>query len=125
MCLLTDPEPAEVLQRFYRQVRPWGFWKPVLAQCRRQDPRFQPNRGFRRDLFNLALGLVWQTAMVAAPIYLVIQHWRQFWTATAIFAATSVLLKFTWYDPLGHGDGYLPDAEAPQPLPATATTHGS
>jgi Na+/proline symporter len=106
-CLFTRPEPDEVLEGFYRNVRPWGFWRPVLEKCRRRNPAFQPNRGFRQDLFNLAIGLVWQTAMVAAPIYLVIQHWRQFWVSSAIFLATSCVLKYTWYDTLAKGDGYL------------------
>ncbi len=110
VCLLTKPEPDEVLQGFYRTVRPWGWWEPVLAKCRGRNPGFQPNRLFRRDLFNLLAGLVWQTAMVAAPIYLVIQHWRQFALSTAVFALTSLMLKFTWYDQLGGHDGYLPDA---------------
>jgi Na+/proline symporter len=110
VCLLTKPEPDEVLESFYRNVRPWGFWRPVLAKCRSRNPSFQPNRGFRRDAFNLLAGLVWQTAMVAAPIYLVIQHWPQFALSTAVFAATSLILKFTWYDKLGRTDGYLPDA---------------
>jgi len=114
VCLLTKPEPDEVLESFYRNVRPWGLWRPVLARCRSRNPEFQPNRDFRRDAFNILIGLVWQTAMVAAPIYLVIQHWRQFAVSTAVFAATSLILKFTWYDRLGHSDGYLPDARAPR-----------
>jgi Na+/proline symporter len=109
VCLLTPPEPVEVLAGFYRTVRPWGWWGPVLARCRRESPGFQPNPDLARDGFNVAVGLVWQTAMVAAPIYLVIQHWRQFWLAAAVFAATSAILKFTWYDRLGTGDGYLAD----------------
>jgi solute:Na+ symporter, SSS family len=112
VCLFTRPETDEVLEGFYRNVRPWGLWRPVLDKCRRRNPAFQPNRGFRRDLFNLAVGLVWQTAMVAAPIYLVIQHWRQFWVALAIFVATSAVLKYTWYDTLAKGDGYLSDEVA-------------
>jgi Na+/proline symporter len=107
VCLLTEPEPGEVLEGFYRTVRPWGFWGPVLARCRSRNPAFQPNRDFRRDAFNILVGLVWQTAMVAAPIYLVIQHWRQLAISTAVFAATSAILKFTWYDKLGRADGYL------------------
>ena len=42
--LLSDPEPDEVLVRFYRQVRPWGFWGPVLAKVRAEDPSFHENR---------------------------------------------------------------------------------
>ena len=42
--LLSAPEPDHVLVRFYKQVRPWGFWGPVLAKVRAEDPAFQPNR---------------------------------------------------------------------------------
>jgi Na+/proline symporter len=107
VCLLNPPEPAEVLARFYRNVRPWGCWGPVWKLCRAQDPAFRKNEDCKRDCFNLAVGLVWQTAMVAAPIYLVIQHWPQFVLSLGVFAATSAILKFTWYDRLGPGDMYL------------------
>lgn len=30
--LLTDPDPAEALDRFYARVRPWGCWGPVAAR---------------------------------------------------------------------------------------------
>jgi Na+/proline symporter len=107
VCLLTKPEPDEVLKSFYRNVRPWGFWGPILAKCCADDPGFQKNRDFKRDVFNLAVGLVWQTAMVAAPIFFVIQHWTQLAISLVVFAATSLVLKFTWYDKLGPGEMYL------------------
>jgi solute:Na+ symporter, SSS family len=106
-CWLTKPEPDEVLKSFYRNVRPWGFWDPIYEKCRLEDPGFQRNQDFRRDMFNIAVGLVWQTAMVAAPIYLVIQHWREFTLSMAVFIVTSIILKFTWYDKLGPGEMYL------------------
>ncbi len=107
VCLLTPPEPRKVLDSFYRCVRPWGFWRPVYEQCRASDAGFEPNRDFRRDCFNIAVGLAWQTAMVTAPIYLVIQHWKEFTISLAVFGFTSVILKFTWYDRLGPGEMYL------------------
>ncbi len=115
VCLVTEPEDAEVLKSFYRTVRPWGFWGPVFQQCRAEDPQFQKNRDFRRDMFNIAVGLVWQTSLVTSPIYLVIQHWKEMWISIAVCVATSLILKFTWYDKLGPGEMYLveqPEAEA-------------
>lgn len=106
-CLWTRPEPDEVLMKFYRSVRPWGWWGPVLARCRETTPRLEPNRDFRRDVFNLAVGLVWQTSMVALPIYLVLQQWGRVTLCVVLFLATSAILKFTWYDRLSSGDGYL------------------
>jgi Na+/proline symporter len=107
-CLLTRPEPDAVLMEFYRTVRPWGFWKPVLAKCRAETPGLQPNRNCVRDAFNVCIGIAWQMAMVAVPVYLVLQQWWRFVLALAVLAAISLVLKFTWYDRLGKGDGYLP-----------------
>ena len=107
VCLLTAPESDTVLKSFYSSVRPWGAWGPVCEKCRADHPGFQPNRDFPRDLFNIAVGLVWQTSLVTSPIYLVIQHWKEMWISLAVCAATSLILKFTWYDKLGPGEMYL------------------
>lgn len=113
VCLLTRAEPTDVLVRFYRTVRPWGWWKPIAEACRAQSPGFEPNRDLRRDAFNLAVGLVWQTSMVALPIYLVIQQWPRLWLSLGILVATSLILKFTWYDHLGPGEMYLEPSAPP------------
>jgi hypothetical protein len=107
VCLATRPESDAVLMSFYRNVRPWGFWEPVFRKCRAADPTFQKNQDFSRDMWNLSVGMVWQTSLVTAPIYLAIQHWQEMWISAAVFAVTSVILKFTWYDRLGPGEMYL------------------
>ncbi len=106
-CVLTKPESDAVLKRFYLDVRPWGLWGPILEKCQQDDPTIQKNSDFSRDMFNVAIGLIWQTVLVTVPIYLVIQHWRQMWISTAIFVVTSVILKFSWYDRLGPGQMYM------------------
>lgn len=108
VCLATAPEPDDVLKSFYRTVRPWGFWKPILEKCRAETPDLQPNRDCARDWFNVLLGTAWQIAMIAAPIYLVLRQWERFGLALGAFALGAVILKFTWYDKLGRGEGYLP-----------------
>jgi len=107
VCLLTQPEDDKVLMSFYRGVRPWGFWQPIYEKCRAEDPDFQKNQDFWRDWFNIVVGLVWQTGLVTAPIYLVIQHWTEMWISVAVIVVTSSILKFTWYDYLGPGEMYL------------------
>ncbi|MGQ9590581.1 MAG: sodium:solute symporter family transporter [Planctomycetota bacterium] len=108
-CLLTAPEDGPVTERFYRTVRPWGFWKPVYERCRAATPGFERNRDFPRDAFNVAVGIAWQIAMVALPIYVVIEEWTKALVSLAVFAGTSAVLKFTWYDRLGPGEMYLDD----------------
>ena len=100
VCLLTKPEEDAVLKRFYRTVRPWGFWQPIYEKCRAEDPSIQPNRDFWRDWFNIIVGIVWELAMVAAPIFLVIQQYSRALICGAVFVVTSAILKFTWYDNL-------------------------
>jgi Na+/proline symporter len=110
--LLTPAEDDKVLMSFYRQVRPWGFWGPILAKVRAVDPGFHPNHDFWRDMFNIALGICWQTSLVALPVCIVIRKWNGALTAAALVAVTSVILKFTWYDNLETREDRMTDAPA-------------
>jgi len=92
VCLWTKPEADEVLKSFYRNVPPWGFWGPIDEKCRLEDPSLEKNRDFGRDVFNILVGLIWQTSPVTTPIYLVIQHWREMWVSLAVCAVTSLIL---------------------------------
>jgi Na+/proline symporter len=98
--LLTKPEDDAVLKDFYRRVRPWGFWDPILAKVRAEDPAFERNKDFFRDLFNVVIGIVWQVSLVALPCYFVIQKFNSVLITVAIIAVTSIVLKVTWYDHL-------------------------
>jgi hypothetical protein len=98
--LLTKPESDEVLMDFYRRVRPWGFWGPILKKVLAEDPGFKRNKDFFRDMFNIAVGIVWQIALVALPLYIVIQEFDRAGIALAVILATSAILKFTWFDHL-------------------------
>lgn len=66
--LLTRPESDEVLMKFYMQIRPWGYWKPVLDKVHNYYPSFETNRRFKRDVFNVVVGVIWQTSLVLVPI---------------------------------------------------------
>jgi len=98
--LLTKPEDEEVLKDFYRRVRPWGFWGPVLQKVLAEDPGFKRNKDFLRDMFNVAVGIVWQVSLVVLPLYLVIREFRRSALTLAVILVTSAILKFSWYDHL-------------------------
>jgi solute:Na+ symporter, SSS family len=115
---LTPPEEDAVLMDFYRKVRPWGFWGPVRDKVMAQDATFQPNPDFLRDMFNIVVGVVWQVALVALPIYIVLRtNIPAIWYCLAAIAVTSVILKFNWYDRLEEREVWVP-AEKTQALPA-------
>jgi Na+/proline symporter len=98
--LLTRPEDEMVLKDFYRRVRPWGLWGPIYRKVVAEDPGFQRNRDFARDMFNVAVGIVWQIALVILPMYVVIWELRRAAITLAVVLVTSAILKFTWYDHL-------------------------
>jgi Na+/proline symporter len=97
---LTKPEDDAVLKDFYRRVRPWGFWGPVLKMVLAEDPGFKRNEDFLRDMFNIAVGIVWQIALVALPLYIVIKEFQRAAITLAVILVTSAILKFTWFDHL-------------------------
>jgi hypothetical protein len=63
-------------------------------------PGVRPNRDFPRDAVNVCVGIVWQLCLTALPIYIVLQQWSVVACIAAILVATSVFLKFSWYDRL-------------------------
>jgi len=106
--LLSEAEDDEILKNFYKKTRPWGLWGPVLKKVQAEDPTFKPNPDFWRDMFNVAVGIVWQTSLVAMPIYFVIRETARAEIALGIVVVTSVTLYFTW---LRHLRKVYPDPE--------------
>ena len=106
--LLSKSEDDEVLKNFYKKTRPWGFWGPILKKVQAEDPSFKPNGDFWRDMFNIAVGIAWQTSLVAMPIYVVIREYDRAKIALGIVLATSLVLYLTWFR---HLKTAYPDAE--------------
>jgi Na+/proline symporter len=98
--LRTKPEDDAVLMDFYKRVNPWGFWGPIREKVMREDPSFKPNPDFARDMFNIVVGIAWQTSLIAFPVYIVIRRYEIASWAIAVVVVTSITLKFTWYDHL-------------------------
>lgn len=85
---------------FYNNVRPWGFWRPVHEAAIKKYPGLKSNKNFGRDMFNVFIGTVWQTALMSFPIFIVIRQYNYFLLSIAIAIVTSIILKFNWYDNL-------------------------
>ena len=114
----TRPADRETLVAFYRQVQPAGWWGPVLAEVREQDPTFERRRPFRKDLLNVALGLPCVLAMYTFPLYLVLHRWPEALGLLAVTLALCGALYFTWYRKLpeiAEGDEAEPEQAPPEP----------
>jgi Na+/proline symporter len=103
--LLTKAEDDEVLMRFYHNVRPWGFWKPIYEKVIKADPEFVPNRNFKRDMFNILVGITWQITLMVAPVLLVLREFSSLIICIAVLIVTSVILKFNWWNKLEESYG--------------------
>jgi hypothetical protein len=95
---LSKPTDMSVLKAFYTNVRPWGFWKPVLKELQKDNHEIERNSAFWSDMLNCAIGIVWQSSMIVLPIYFIIRDYPKAFIALGIFLVTSVILKFTWLD---------------------------
>jgi len=98
--LLSEPDDEGVLKEFYRKVRPWGFWKPIHDKVLAENPGFKKNTNFKRDMFNIAIGIIAQTSLVALPIYIVIKEQTSLFVTIVILVISGLILKKSWYDKL-------------------------
>lgn len=98
--IFTKPTEMGTLKSFYATVKPWGFWKPVRKEVIREHPDFIPNRNFVPDMKNVFVGIIWQTALVALPVFFVIKKALPALISLIIAVITSVYLKVFWYNRL-------------------------
>ena len=115
--LLTAPESDEVLKNFYMNVKPWGFWKPVYKKVLIDHPEFEKNNDFKRDMFNVVVGIVWQLSLITIPIYLIIRRTEYLIISVAIMLATTLVLKFNWWDKLEETFGENDEPEIVESIP--------
>ncbi len=97
---LTKPTDEETLKEFYKTVNPWGFWGPIKRKVVAENPDFVPNKNFKIDMFNIAIGTIAQTALVALPIYVILKDTLPIWITIIITVICAVILKKTWWDKL-------------------------
>ncbi len=97
---LSPPTERKVLKAFYKNVRPWGFWKPVAIEVMAEDPGFVPNKRFKLDMFNVVLGIIGQCCLTLIPMYLVLWMKIPLIISASILAIIILILKKTWWDKL-------------------------
>lgn len=96
----APPTDAAVLKGFYKQVRPWGFWKPVHEQVVAEDPSFIPNKRFKLDMFNVVLGIIGQLCLTILPMYIILWMKLPLLITILILIIIVFILKKTWWNKL-------------------------
>jgi solute:Na+ symporter, SSS family len=90
----------ETLKKFYSTVRPWGFWKPVHELVMKDNPSFEPNRRFKLDMFNVALGIIAQCCLTILPMYIVLWMKLPLLITVVLLFTIILILKKTWWNKL-------------------------
>ncbi|MCC9167012.1 sodium:solute symporter family protein [Pontibacter harenae] len=109
--LTSPPTDMDTLKSFYKNVRPWGFWKPVADVVKAENPNIKENNGFWLDAFNVVIGVLGQMCLTVAPIYLVIGMHTELYITLGILLVVCVILKKTWWDKLDTHNGTLTDSK--------------
>ena len=65
-----------------------------------EHPDFKENKNFVKDMVNVTAGIVWQTALVAGPIYLVVKDFVGLGLAVMCIVVGTIILKKNWYNKL-------------------------
>ncbi|GGK53507.1 MULTISPECIES: sodium:solute symporter family protein [Flavobacteriaceae] len=96
----APPTEEAVLKDFYKNVRPWGFWGPINDLLVVENPNFKKNKDFKLDMFNVAIGIVAQTALVIIPMYIIFRQSTPAYISLAVLVVCLLLLKKFWWNKL-------------------------
>ncbi|MBC8053163.1 MAG: Na+:solute symporter [Sphingobacteriaceae bacterium] len=96
----APPTDYEVLKKFYSNVKPWGFWKPIHNLVVAENPEFVANKRFGLDMFNVVLGILAQLCLTILPMYFILWMKLPLLITIAILAVLAIILKKTWWDKL-------------------------
>ena len=96
----APPTADTILIDFYKNVKPWGFWKPIHDRILLEDPNFKKNESFGLDMFTVAIGIVAQTTLVILPMYLIFRQTTPLYISIVVLVVCVALLKKYWWNKL-------------------------
>ena len=96
----APPTDEAVLKKFYKNVKPWGFWKPIHDKLLIEDPNFKKNESFGMDMFNVLIGITAQTTLVILPMYIIFRQQTPIYISLVVLVICLVLLKKFWWNKL-------------------------
>lgn len=98
----APPTDEAVLIKFYKNVRPWGFWKPIKSKLLLETPEFKSDANFKMDMINVVIGTTAQTLLVLIPMYLIFHQITSLFVSIVILIICILLLKKYWWNRLSN-----------------------
>jgi solute:Na+ symporter, SSS family len=101
VCVLASyaapPTDKATLIKFYKDVRPWGFWKPIHDHIAITDPTIEKNKNFKTNMLNIFLGITGQILLTLLPMYLILSKWTSMCIVLTLFLLIVVIMRKTWW----------------------------
>lgn len=95
----APPTEKAVLIKFYKDVRPWGFWKPIRDEISKTEP-IEPNKNIKWNTLNVLLGITGQILLTLLPMYVILSNWSAVSIILAGFLTIAVIMRKTWWNRL-------------------------
>jgi len=96
----APPTNKETLITFYKNVRPWGFWKPIHDEILATEPNLEKNKNFKINLFNVVLGIAGQILLTLLPMYFILSKWNALGIVLFLLAIIVFIMRKTWWQRL-------------------------
>jgi solute:Na+ symporter, SSS family len=96
----APPTEDKILIEFYKNVKPWGFWKPIHDKILIENPDFEKKETFGLDMFNVLIGIIAQTTLVILPMYLIFRQNTPLYITLLVLVVCVLLLKKYWWNKL-------------------------
>ena len=93
---IGDAPDREVLNRFFRKTKPFGFWESVRRELP-DDFVTEVRRENRRDILLIAPACLWQIVLFWSMSALVVKKWWSFSISMCLVGILSYILYKWWY----------------------------
>ena len=94
--LLKPSKDREAVRRFFTRTRPFGFWKPVRAECS-EETRGLTRKENRNDLIALPLACCWHFSLFLMMSSIMFRDWRTVGICAGVFLLSGALLYHFWF----------------------------
>lgn len=101
--LLTAETPREIVTRFYRTTKPFGFWGPLWKPLSAIE-KTSWAREHRFDILSTISALIWQVCLFLLPMQVLTRNWYGVIVTLPIFLGACIALYFFWWKNLPAAD---------------------
>lgn len=93
---LTKPVEDEIVEKFYCNTKPFGFWKPYKDRLA-PEVKDLMNREHRNELLAVPFTLCWQVSLFLLPMQFMLKSYSEFFINLLIFVLCLFGMFRFWY----------------------------